>query len=178
MRLWTYHTPDFSLTSGRVNHSQSDYYRTVPGVPEAYAELWRRLGTDQIVWCYAQDGEQAATTTPHVEWLLEIPNVLAFVDGIVWNRILGIRCQVPKTLRYAWKNKSIVRFPHNASERHGFIERQTDAFWTMSPPGGDWWNSLIIESSDCETVQVIIKHPVPESCVVAKTPFVEKRSRS
>ena len=45
MDLWTLQTPNYDLTSGRVDHSQSVYYNTVSNVKEAYRKLWQRLKT-------------------------------------------------------------------------------------------------------------------------------------
>lgn len=36
MKLWTWHKPDFSLVAGHVDHSKSEYFQTVKGIPEAY----------------------------------------------------------------------------------------------------------------------------------------------
>ena len=92
MRLWTYHKPDFSLTSGRVDLSRSDYFRCMPEIPGAYAELARRVGTDQIIWCYVRPDEY--NNIPEltcVEWALDVPDdqVLAIIDSFVWERIIA-----------------------------------------------------------------------------------------
>jgi len=55
MRLWTLQTRNHDLTSGQVDHTQSDYWDKVPRLPDSYKKLWRRLNTPegqkgQIIW--------------------------------------------------------------------------------------------------------------------------------
>ena len=92
MQLWTFQGVGFSLHDGHVNHELSEYVREVEGVRDAYLELAKRLGTDQLIWC-------CSVREPHplkdrVEWVIDVPvsEILAFVDDFVWNRILGIDC--------------------------------------------------------------------------------------
>ena len=92
MKLWTWHEPDFSLLSGRVDLSRSRYYATVARAPQAYAELSRHLGTNQIIWCYVRRDEYH--NLPHltrIEWALDVPDdeTLAITDAFIWNKILG-----------------------------------------------------------------------------------------
>ena len=85
--LWTIHSPEFDLTSGRVYHSKSEYYRCVPGVKETYRELWHRLNTPegQVIWCYTENGHIAKTDEEKMLWELQIPRekVICFLDSLV-----------------------------------------------------------------------------------------------
>jgi hypothetical protein len=83
VQLWTWHKPDFSLTSGRVYHSRSSYYQTIDTIPPAYEILASHIGTDQIIWCYSHPGKRIIIPgNPCVEWVLDVPSdkVLAIID--------------------------------------------------------------------------------------------------
>ena len=94
--LWTYHKPCFSLVKGRVDHTRSSYWE-MEGIPEAYAEVSARLGTDQWICCFTVDAERSErpetlVNQHEVEWVLDIPSDLElvwFYDVGVWARILG-----------------------------------------------------------------------------------------
>src|SRR4030042_22591 len=109
--LWMIHSPDFDLTSGRVDHSKSRYYLSVSGAKEAYHELWRRLNTPegQIIWCYTKNVEIAKTGLEKIKWEIQMPlkKVICFLDSIVWNRILGNKCPVSNALSQKWKREAI-----------------------------------------------------------------------
>lgn len=171
MRLWTWHKPDFSLFDGHVDHELSEYVRTVNGVREAYNNLADRLGTDQLIWCYTKPNQRIIL--PHhseVEWILDVPTVkiLAFIDDIVWNRILGIRCGLPRELERKWKDESINRHPYDPNAAHKFVKSRRDEFWSQSTPPGGWWSCLFVNERSDEFVSAIIPHPVQDEWVVIR----------
>ena len=171
MQLWTYHEPRFSLTSGSVDHSLSTYYCTVEGVPEAYRRLWARLDNNtQIVWCYTVPNQYSPTGIGRVEWLLDISDeaITAFVDDIVWNRILGVRCGLPTALRSKWKDEAIAAHPEDAAGRKVHVEKQTEKFWSLEAPDGDWWKVLFVAQQARECVSALIDHPIDTACVTRK----------
>jgi len=135
--LWTVHSPDFDIRAGKVDHSKSEYYLNTPGVKEVYHELWRRLNTPkgQIIWCYTEYSDIAKTGIKKVMWELQIPleNVVCFIDDLVWNRILGIRCNVGRTLRRKWQNEAIEKCP---SDSHFYFKKCEEDFWNRKPKTG------------------------------------------
>ncbi len=163
--LWTIHPPDFDLTSGRVDHSKSEYYLTVSGVKEAYQELWRRLNTPegQIIWCYAKNDDIVKTGEEKIMWELQIPRekVICFLDSLVWNRILGIRCAVGNTMRRQWIKEAIENDPRNS---RAYLKRREDDFWNQKPKTGSWWDELFVHNTG-ELADAIIHHPVPNNFV-------------
>ena len=162
MKLWTWHKPDFSLVAGRVDHRKSEYFQT-DGIPEAHATLAACTGTDQIIWCYTLPNQRPILPCrTEQEWFLDVPpeEILCFVDEIVWNRVLGIRCAVPNGLRFRWKNEAIARFPHDIDARHKHQEELADQFWDQSPPGRTWWESLFVEPQPGETISALVRHPI------------------
>ena len=137
--LWTIHSPDFDITSGRVDHSKSEYYLSVPGVKEAYHELWRRLNTPegQIIWCYTKNDDIAKTGEEKIMWELqiELEKVICFLDSLVWNRILGIKCSVGRTLRRKWIKEAIEIRP---ADSRSYVDRCYEDFWNQKPKTGSW----------------------------------------
>ncbi len=166
--LWTIHSPDFDLSSGLVDHSKSEYYLTVPGVRQAYHELWRRLNTPkgQIIWCYTENDNITKSGTEKILWELQIPHkkVLCFLDSLIWNRILGIRCGVGNTLRRKWMKEANEKCPDDS---HSYFEKCVEDFWGQKPKTGSWWDELFVQRTG-ECVDAIIHHPVPEY-------FIKKR---
>lgn len=173
MRLSTWHKPDFSLLAGRVERSKSEYVQTVKAIRPAYAELAVRLGTDQFIWCYTVPNQHfTVPSRTEVEWILDVPTaaVLRFVDDIVWNRILGVRCALPASIRFKWKDEAYRQFPRNAQRRHAAEKALEEAFWSQEPPRGSWWNVLFVEPQSGEMVTALVRHPVLPEWVL-KNPF-------
>ncbi|MFC1604924.1 hypothetical protein ACFL5F_07850 [Planctomycetota bacterium] len=169
MELWTLQTPNHDLTSGRVDHSQSEYYNTVSGIKEAYCELWQRLKIldGQIIWCYTNKSDIVTTPTDNmVLWELHIEpdDILCLIDTIVWNRILGKRCSVSKTIRTQWISEGLKRCPDDPVAGYHKIEEE---FWNQKPLSGSWWNDLFVENLG-KHIDAIIRHPVLEDNVIGK----------
>jgi hypothetical protein len=151
MKLWTWQSPDFSLTEGHVIPERSDYFQTVLGIPKAYRRLWKRFGTDQIIWCYTNADAHYKSPIVETEWSLDVPDaqVLAFVDDLVWNRILGIKCALPRPLCRDW------------------TEEQVAAFWARKAPPGGWWNCLFVNHGKGDSTSALIRHPIPQEWVIS-----------
>ena len=166
--LWTIHSPDFDLTSGRVDHSKSKYYLSVSGAKEAYHELWRRLNTPegQIIWCYTVGDDIAKTGLERIKWELQMPRkkVICFLDSLVWNRILGIKCRVGNNMRRQWIRKAINKFPYDSDARDAYVDQCYEDFWNQQPKTGSWWDELFVQNAG-ECVDAIIHHPVPDNFV-------------
>jgi hypothetical protein len=165
MKLWTWHGPDFSLTSGRVDHSRSSYYtdENLPKIPCAYAELARRLGTDQIIWCYVSPNEYIKTSNDtRVEWVLEVPDdkLFSIIDSFIWNRIID-RKTYPDSLREKWAYEAIETDDYNA-----YLERNRQKYDSQTPPKGGWWEALFITDINTEGATVLLKHPIPDIWIV------------
>lgn len=170
VQLWTWHTPDFSLTEGFVDCTKSRYYQETEGVAEAYCELFSRLETDQIIWCYTSCDEHKSTGLAKVRWALEVPGseVFRYVDEIVWNRILGIECQLPLRLYYEWKDKAIRRHPNDHKARRIFHKEKSTEFWSREPPQNGWWDSLFVDKSEGEEIWALLQHPIPSAWVKSR----------
>jgi len=163
--LWTIHSLDYDLTSGRVDHSKSEYYLSVSGVKEAYHELWRRLNIPegQIIWCYTKNDEMTKTGEEKIMWKLQVPRekVICCIDSIVWNRILGKKCRVGNTLLRQWKKEAIKKYPEDP---HSYVDRCFEDFWDQKPNTGSWWDELFVQNTG-ECIDAIIHHPVPDKFV-------------
>jgi hypothetical protein len=135
MRLWSWQQPDFSLTDGRVDLERSEFVLTVEGVRKAYRALSERFGTDQFIWCYTEpDSYLTAAGDTRVRWSLEVPpaQIVAFLDCIVWERILGrYDCYGPFLTE--WHHEAIRRYGGGlASER--YVREHIEAFRNEPPP--------------------------------------------
>jgi hypothetical protein len=166
MRLWTLHTPGFSLTSGRVDHTLSHYYNTVPGAPAAYAELARQVGTDQIIWCCVRPRDRILDDGD-VEWILDVPDdeILCIVDSFIWNKILGLKTY-PRSLYFQW----LDRAPLEEGARVTYLEGQIEEYHSQRAPDGGWWSQLYITDvtnvEEVEGANALLKHPIPRSCFI------------
>ena len=163
--LWTIQFPDFDLTSGRVDHNRSEYFLTVSGVKNAYQELWHRLNTPdgQTVWCYTSEDGIVKTGVKKIRWELCMPKkeIICYLDSLVWNRILGIRCIVGNTMRNQWVREAIKLASNNSDVYYKKLE---DDFWNRKPKTGSWWDELFVQNTG-ECVDAIIRHPVPDKFV-------------
>lgn len=165
MLLWSWQEPEFSLTSGTVDHSKSEYYQTVPGIPAAYAELAKRLETPKIVWCYVRHDEyDSSSETTRVEWALDVPDelILAIVDPFVWDKIIGQKT-LPSMIRSRWFSEAPIQEP----ARSVYLEQQLNDYHSQPEPIGGWWSRLFVTDTTIEGATVLLKHPVPDSCVVS-----------
>ena len=120
MKLWSLHDPGFCLTTQIVDHSKSDYCEHVAKYNSVVRELARRLGTDRLIWCHTVEEEPYEG---RVRWILDVPEAeLRFVDTLVWNRLLGIRCALPRSMRFRWKDMAMDKYPNDAKQRHQYEE--------------------------------------------------------
>lgn len=170
MRLWTWHKQDFSLIKGKVYHVKSDYHKTVQDIVAAYRKLHHRIGTDQVIWCFLRREDHVEIAgAPEIEWELEVPDncILCFVDNIVWNKILCIRCTVPSAIRHQWFAEALRREPGDIDKRHQIEQQLKDEFWKQESPEV-LWDKLILSKPSEATVSAcaVLRHPVPREWVV------------
>lgn len=188
MRLWTWHSPNFSLINGSVDWNKSEYYQQDAGLRAAYLELRCRLSTDQLIWCYTNREDRLAHDDGRVEWTLDVPkeSIIAFVDNYVWNRLLGkTRVTVSDHIRLKWKNEALSTYPHLPKKRHEFVEQKYVEFWSRPAPTEGWWQSLFVEPARIENLKVeslgvcaLVRHPVDLTCLVQRPVLADKCSIS
>jgi hypothetical protein len=160
--LWSFHEPRHSPLTGKVDHSRSQY-RDDAGIMAAYAELHRRLGTDQLIWCYTNKENFQETSIEMTEWAFKVPvtGVLAFYDSMVWTRIIGKPgTGLTRTLRQQFKKEALAKYGYDPKARHDYEDGLADACWKQPPPSGDWWNHLFVEYHGQDGVDALIRHPV------------------
>lgn len=164
MKLSSWQEPDFSLTSGRVDHSRSSYYRRMLAIPPAYARLATHVGTDQIIWCYARPDEyRKLPGDTRVEWLLDVPDekILGIIDSWVWERIIGSKAY-PSALRNRWAMEAV----QGEHDLLAHIRVREDEYLSQPPPEGGWWKALFISDIDTADSIVLVEHPIAESWVI------------
>lgn len=174
MNLWTVHPPEFLITEGYVDHSQSEYYKNTPGVKEAYQELWDHLDAHdgQLVWCYTHEEDIRITGVEKTKWTLSVPepSVLRLIDDLVWNRILGIECNVRSDMRRQWREEALEKYPDDARASRAHEQECLEAFWRQEPKGSGWWDELFADQPG-ECVSALVGHPVPVEWVVERAPL-------
>ncbi len=178
LRLWTVHPPGFSLTEGRVDHSKSKYYCDTHGVKDAYHELWhrRQIPDGQVVWCYTDEGSIERTGEKKVKWDLYDPSLktICFIDDLVWNRILGIKCGfrdgIEGGIGYQWHKDALEKFPNDLKASKAYEARCFEDFWSQEPKSGNWWNELFTENAG-NGVSALIRHPIPSKWIHGSMPW-------
>ena len=181
MKLWSLHTSNFSLTEGTVDPTKSEYQQNVPNISKHYPKLLEliEIPNGQIIWYHTDHKRIPKTRVQMILWEVEVPKTesIKFVDSIVWNRILGIKCCLPKSVCEKWEDAGRKKFTGDRPKYDAYVQEQTEQFWSRKPPTGDWWDSLLIDPianpRRDESVSAITRHPIPEAWVIKKTIWVE-----
>ena len=178
MKLWSLHTPGFSLTRGRVDHARSEYWRECRTVRKAYPKLWELIGVPdgQVIWYFTAQTGILRTGVKKILWELNVPDseIIAFVDSIVWNRVLERQCALPRDLRARWLGEANDEFPGDSAKRDAYLREQEEQFWLRKPPSGDWWDSLLTERRSHEAVSAITRHPACEGWISDSRDWVSR----
>lgn len=165
MKLWSWQTPDFSLVDGTVDHTRGEYYRDTQNVPEAYDKLSQLVGTEDWIFCYIRrnDHSDPPSGGNRCEWELDIPQdeILRFLDDVVWNSILDIRCSLSTERRQKIWSQVLEREPYNAEARKALERRLTEEFFP-SCSKEQMWTQLSVdgpgEAGDQRSA--LVQHPV------------------
>ena len=168
--LWSFHEPGYSLLKGEADPNKSKYHDDVD-IMAAYAELHRRVKTNQIIWCYTRKEDFRETGVPMIEWAFEVPkaNVLRFCDAVVWARIIGKAGSTPPDkLRGQLRKQVLSRFSYDPTKSKAYEAQIISEFWNQPAPSGDWWNHLFVEYTGQEGVDALISHPAHPSWYVGE----------
>ncbi len=168
--LWSWQTPDFYLTKGRVDHKLSHYYKCTPGVPESYKQLSKQLikrfklepeRADQLVWCYTEPEMENGNTK--VEWQLKVPEdrVIAKVCSTAWHCIVccngGDRGRVgtpPDKFINVWR-----KVASDSGLKLDGLNREFYNFW-YNKTNEELWDALFLDKVCGECTNVLLRHPV------------------
>jgi len=138
-------------------------------VREAYLKLWRRLGVNdgQIIWCYTRREDIRVTSIPRYMWELEVSDssILTYVDGVIWNCLLGIR--VPLSARYteAIRKEAAKKFPHDPHARRQFEIESEKRWWEHRRPESTLWKELFVDEP-IEASSALLRHPIQKDWIV------------
>lgn len=161
MELWTWQGQDFCLHKGIVDHAKSGYVESEPNYLPAVRELAEYLGTDQFIWasrvhdlCFAG----------RVKYCLEVSedNILAIIDGFLWNRRLGRKVLPPDALRDCWKQEAEERFPHESRRCREYENMKGDEY-RDEPTPDDWLERAIRCGPESENPQYLLWYPIPKA---------------
>lgn len=169
MHLWSLQTPNHDLTSGRVDHTKSEYYNRVPTAKEAYNELWKRLEMPdgQIVWCYTDNPKIAKNGNEMIMWELDVPrdSIICFLKSEDWDRILHGNQIVPtKTMNHQWLAQGVAE---DCDDLPAYVEQKKQDFCSRKPDTGSWWDCLFVDGPGA-SISAIIDHPVPDRFIKRK----------
>lgn len=168
--LWSFHEPGYSLLKGEADPNKSRYHDDA-GIMAAYAELHRRMKTNQIIWCHTRKEDFRETGEAMIEWAFEVPEakVLRFYDPVVWARIIGkAGSTLPDKLRRQLRKQALSRFPHDATKSKAYEAQIISEFWNQPAPSGDWWNHLFVEYTGQEGIDALITHPAHPSWYIGE----------
>jgi hypothetical protein len=159
MKLWTYHSPVFSLVDGVYAPERSKYYSRYH---DAYHKLWDCVGTRQLVWCCTADGDWSQKDG-YCEWELDVPETSfeKIVDYMVWNGILGNNSGPSKRLRDRLYADAMRKAPDTSDE---WVETEVQR---MLHPAGDPWALLFLKDANDLRADILLKHPIQRSWVVS-----------
>ena len=168
MELRSWQTPDFDLTSGKVDHSKSYYYKETPGYSRACLKLWELLGTNQIIWCFTdKDEHRYLGVGANVEWVIDVPRSdIKLIDTCIWEKIIGSN-YVPHELELQWRSEARKQSPYD-KDRRKVIEDQKRAEYLAPVPEDELWSQLFLsidDVSDKKTTAIIL-HPIQKGWVV------------
>jgi hypothetical protein len=166
MKLWTWQTADFSLTTRCVDVCKSRHANLNSVIRAAYTELAQRLETDQLVWCYTvPDQYIVLPRDPKIGWQIDLPHGHCrwFIDSWVWERLIESRA-CPEDIREEWARYAML----NDLDPDQYHEMKLEEYLATPAPGGSWWDCLILDD-DSQVPNVnrtaLVLHPLPDSAV-------------
>lgn len=160
MRLWTYHSPAFSLVEGQYDPEKSAFAKQYRF---AYKELWDRVGCKEIIWCCTSK-DSWPRKNGYREWDLDVPvgSFVEIVDSMVWNGILGNDKTGPSGRLRDWlMAESMGMAPGNHYEWY-----QQEVQRMLHPPG-DPWESLFLDDPYDLRADVLLQHPIDREWVIS-----------
>lgn len=170
MRVCTLQAPDYDIRRDKRDLRKSNYYNDPAHwrIRSAYDKLHKRLGTDQIIWCYAQRNETLSAERPQTKfWELEVPDdeIITFVDTYVWERVIGNNI-IPESLKTRWRDK--------ARETSGdldwidqVIKQKQDEF-AIGYPEDRLWNLLLHRVQEKAWFDPLIPNPIRTEWVISE----------
>src|SRR5262245_35089772 len=89
LQLFTLQTYDLTKFGGPIN-PELGTYRDDPRIIAAQRELYRRLGTDQVIWLSQTPPHISSKHIGHFVHKLDVDSreIKTIIDGLVWNHII------------------------------------------------------------------------------------------
>jgi hypothetical protein len=161
MVLWTWQGPGFDIHQGAVDAGKSEYAGNPEYLP-ACREIADHLGTDQFIWA----SRERRPRVGRVGYQLDVPEdeVLAVIDGFLWNRRLGNRVQPPECEERKWKLEADERHPADGRARRAYCDEKREEYWRTPLPEG-WLELAIQRGPESEDPQCLLLFPIPQAWV-------------
>ena len=183
MRLWTWQRRVFDITDGTVPVDSLKYseYLKSEFRRKTFEQLWKVLGTCQILWCFTDETEAIdygrGLKGDYDLWELKVEETQPHwkVCSMAWNWILS-QYQTKPPSRFEWL---ISIFEKHISGYNNTFDTDFNLAWKMKPLE-DRWKELFFKETEVmpECTDVVLPHPVDQVCKVKQTPANEVMQRS
>jgi hypothetical protein len=154
MLLHSWQQPDFDITK-QVDHSKSSM-----GDDEIFAKaynwLFNLIGTDQIVWSWADPENHVPVHMREQKyWVLDVPeSELIYLNTYCWDCVIGDWFWYPLQLNMMSNNNLIEKFIDKWEKERAAYKEQ------------DWLDN-VFDKKLKEDTQVLIKGPVKQEWVIS-----------
>jgi hypothetical protein len=165
LHAWTLQGYDLRAFGGPIDLDHGSY-RDDDRVTTAQRRLYTRLSDDQIVWMSQTPPTLLSSNIGHFvhEVDLDWRDVIAVVDGLVWNHIIGVdQRYIPpeehSQLRTAAGQRDLENY-------EGALRETEDEYLSRRLPR-DLWEGLCRQSIEYPSDQLLVKFPLDHSAVTA-----------
>lgn len=174
IRLWTWQNPDFIPTDVNVLYdprTHSRYYNdpAFPKAKEAYEEIWKRLGSCQVIWFYTRkedavsgaNGEYAG----EVLWRLDVTKEHIRKKGkkfcsVAWNWLFSeSNCHPPEVFNKCRRQVQFLHDKYLSHYSHTQFTKDFNSYWRGTP----WCQLWDVLFTDCVAegcLQIVLQHPI------------------
>ncbi len=155
MSVFTVQGVDLRCFSGRLDRGRGMYVDR-PQISQAVGRLYDEfLHTDQVVWCSPE--KPHVSPLPQAQFVHEIhaeaTEIVAILDGFVWNHIIGNSRFIPQE-DHAKLRHSLLRLPED--EYPGRLRQLEDDYRARNLPA-DLWANLISNTLDVRIPQLLLR---------------------
>ena len=179
--LWTFQGKGFSPIEDVHDITKSEYFQPGQKVVDygaKVADLAKRFAIPTpFAWCYAHEQtvkeKWIGMQKTHNLWRLkvDIVEVLAALDIVAWEHILGTACPTmspPLSIRAKLNQKALKSLGPNddGSERARRFAELRAEFWTQPPPSGGWYSKLRVKPAQNDLVTILVSLPFKAEWVI------------
>lgn len=176
MKLYTRHVPEFDLVkqvSLPFEHSPNlefgERYEEFDGMfIKAYRWLFKKIGTESVIWCYQYNGKTDEHWIRHGSemktWILDVPDddVVAILHDDVWEYIINNWNYCPDSEK--WYDEGIKIFGNDSKAFDEWYEKK-ESEYAKRVPKEEQYKALFL-NVPTEHCQILIPSPIKPEWVV------------